>query len=78
MPNIREFAKFIHVKNARDMTFYIVFFLKNKLVWGGLQTPTSAVCISVVLVGSVTAITPSVALHMHRVVPDSSEHGPAL
>lgn len=80
VPNIMELAKLVHVKNVRDMTFYVLFFLKNKLVWG-LQKPQPLLCpgcVSVVLDGSVTAIIPSTALHMHHVLPDSSEHGPAL
>lgn len=80
--NIMEFAKLVHMKNARDMTFHMLyfFFLTSK-PFGGLQKPQPVLCpgcVRVMLGVSVTAIVPSVALHMHRVLPDCSEHGTAL
>lgn len=34
MPNIMEFSKLVHMKNARDMASHLPLFFKNKLFCG--------------------------------------------
>lgn len=89
MPNIMEFSKLVHVKNARGMASHMPLFFKNKLFCGPQKPQFSQlqgmICWDVQvkpvwcpgLDVSVSVNMPSVALHVHRFLPDSSEHSPA-